>query len=112
MTQTAEFWKESFKEKQTMWGFEPADSAIRAKDLFLREGIKDVLIPGIGYGRNAKIFIESGMRVTGIEISQTAIGLARKNKLDIPVYHGSVTDMPFDNCLYGGIFSATRSSIY
>jgi SAM-dependent methyltransferase len=104
MTQTAEFWEKSFKEKQTMWGFEPADSAVRAKDLFLREGVKDVLIPGIGYGRNAKIFIENGMRVTGIEISQTAIGLARENKLDIPVYHGSVAGMPFDDCLYGGIF--------
>lgn len=22
----AEFWEESFKDKQTMWGFEPADS--------------------------------------------------------------------------------------
>jgi SAM-dependent methyltransferase len=105
MTQAADFWEENFKEKQTMWGFEPADSAIRVKDLFLREGIKDVLIPGIGYGRNAKIFIENGMRVTGIEISQTAIDLARKNKLDIPIHHGSVTDMPFDDSLYGGIFS-------
>ncbi len=101
-----EFWETSFIEKQTMWGFEPAESAVAAKDVFTEEKVKDVLIPGIGYGRNAKVFLDAGMSVTGIEISKTAIDLARtQNKLDIPVYHGSVTDMPFDNKLYDGIFS-------
>jgi len=99
-----EFWESSFIEKQTMWGFEPADSAILTKDFFLEMEVKDILIPGIGYGRNAKVFIDSGINVTGIEISKTAIDLARKNELDISIYHGSVTDMPFDNKLYDGIF--------
>lgn len=31
----SEFWESNFREKQTMWGFEPADSAIMALDLFL-----------------------------------------------------------------------------
>ena len=42
--------------------------------------------------------------MTGIEISKTAIDLARQNGLDIRIYHGSVTDMPFDDRLYDGIF--------
>lgn len=89
-----------------MWGFEPAESAIMAKNIFIKEEKRDILIPGIGYGRNAKIFLESGMNVTGIEISQTAINLARtESKLDIPIYLGSVTDMPFDDKLYDGIFN-------
>jgi SAM-dependent methyltransferase len=100
-----EFWESSFIEKQTMWGFEPTDSAILTKDFFLKKNVKDILIPGIGYGRNAKVFIDNGISVTGIEISQTAIDLARQNGLDIPIFHGSVTDMPFDNKLYDGIFS-------
>ncbi|QLY80595.1 class I SAM-dependent methyltransferase [Clostridium intestinale] len=100
-----EFWEESFVEKQTMWGFEPADSAIFTKDFFLKENIKEILIPGIGYGRNAKVFIDNGIDVTGIEISQTAINLARENGLNSNIYHGSVTHMPFDDKLYGGIFS-------
>ncbi len=100
------FWESSFIEKQTMWGFEPADSAIMAKDIFVEGKAKDILIPGIGYGRNARIFLDHEMTVTGIEISKTAIDLARtQNKLDIPIYHGSVTDMPFDQKLYDGIFS-------
>lgn len=88
-----------------MWGFEPAESAIFAKDLFLEKGIQHILIPGIGYGRNAKIFLDNGIHVTGIEISKTAIELAKtQNHLDIPIYFGSVTDMPFDDQLYNGIF--------
>ena len=100
-----EFWEASFIEKQTMWGFEPADSAILTKDFFLEKKVKDILIPGIGYGRNAKVFVDNGIDVTGIEISKTAIDLARQNGLDISIYHGSVSDMPFDNKLYDGIFS-------
>ena len=43
--------------------------------------------------------------MTGIEISKTAIELARKNYgTDMTIYHGSIIDMPFDNCRYDGIF--------
>lgn len=100
-----EFWEAAFIEKQEMWGFEPADSAIAAKDLFLENGIKKVLIPGIGYGRNAWIFRDNGMTVTGIEISRTAIDLARTHfGDDIRIHHGSVTGMPFDSEIYDGIY--------
>jgi SAM-dependent methyltransferase len=99
-----EFWESSFIEKQTMWGFEPSDSAILTKDFFLERKVRDILIPGIGYGRNAKVFIDNGINVTGIEISKTAINLARQNGIDITIYQGSVTEMPFDNKLYDGIF--------
>lgn len=100
-----EFWEEAFKDKQEMWGIEPAKSAVLAKDFFVEHGIKSVLIPGIGYGRNAQIFIDNGMTVTGIEISQTAIELAGKHfGNDLAIYHGSVTDMPFDDQYFDGIF--------
>ncbi|MBG9853908.1 class I SAM-dependent methyltransferase [Bacillus wiedmannii] len=101
-----EFWESSFIEKQTMWGFEPTESAILTKDFFLEKSVKDILVPGIGYGRNAKVFIENGINVTGIEISKRAIDLAKQNGLeDVRMYHGSVNEMPFDNKLYDGIFS-------
>lgn len=100
-----EFWEEAFKDKQEMWGLEPAKSTILTNDFFAENGVKNILIPGIGYGRNAKIFKDNGMSVTGIEISQTAIMLAQKHfGNELKVYHGSVTDMPFDEKLYDGIF--------
>lgn len=100
-----EFWEANFIEKQEMWGFEPAESALLTKNLFVSKAVKNVLIPGIGYGRNAKIFEEIGMAVTGIEISETAIEMAKKhNKNPMKIYHGSVTEMPFDTLHYDGIF--------
>ncbi|CAN7452990.1 class I SAM-dependent methyltransferase [Peribacillus frigoritolerans] len=99
-----EIWESSFIENQMMWGLEPSDSAISTKDFFLEKKVKDLLIPGIGYGRNAKIFTDNGINVTGIEISKTAIELTRQNGLNLNIFHGSVTDMPFDNKLYDGIF--------
>lgn len=100
-----EFWEEAFRDKKEMWGFEPAKSAILAKDFFVEKSIRNVLIPGIGYGRNAQIFRDNGITVTGIEISQTAIDLANKHfGKKLKIYQGSVTEMPFDDNLYDGIF--------
>lgn len=100
-----EFWESAFTNKQEMWGFEPSKSAMLTKDFFVQKSLKNILIPGIGYGRNAQIFKDNGMTVTGIEISKTAIELARKHYgTDIIIHHGSVTDMPFDQYKYDGIF--------
>lgn len=100
-----DFWDKVFKEEQTNWGFHPSDSAILTKDFFLLKKVKNILIPGIGYGRNAKIFHDNGIEVDGIEISGVAIELAKsENGLDLNIYHGSVTDMPFNNKKYDGIF--------
>lgn len=101
----AEFWEKAFKEKKEMWGLEPAKSTILTKNFFLEKGVKNVLIPGIGYGRNARIFVENGMAVTGIEISATAIELANKHfGKGLTIYQGSVTEMPFNDNQYDGIF--------
>ena len=105
MNEKPEFWESVFIDKQAMWGFEASKSAVLTKDFFVRESVKNILIPGIGYGRNAQVFREHGITVTGVEISKTAIDIARKYcGTDMAIYHGSVTDMPFDDCRYDGIF--------
>jgi hypothetical protein len=42
-----------------LWGGEPSRSAV-----FAHADAKEILIPGLGYGRNAKPFLERGMSVT------------------------------------------------
>lgn len=101
-----EFWEQTFKDKQELWGFEPSKSTVLTNSFFLEQQIKNVLILGIGYGRNAQIFQEHGITVTGIEISKTAIDLAQKHfGNDLTIHHGSVTEMPFDENLYDGIYA-------
>ena len=111
-----EFWQAAFDDKQLMWGVEPCLSAHNAAEYFAEKfhndgkssNTKKVLIPGIGYGRNAKPFMERDMGVTGIEISPTAIDLARSTlgltEDQVPIHCGSVEDMPYDTELYDGIF--------
>lgn len=99
-----EYWESRFKSEGVMWKFEPADSALIVLKIFHDAGLHRILIPGMGYGRNARIFHDNGFDVTGIEISASAIQLARESGLPFKMYCGSVTQMPFDNDLYDGIF--------
>lgn len=101
----AEFWEKSFQNNQEMWGWEPADSVAETVELFKKHQLSKILIPGFGYGRNAKMFHDNGFTVTGIEISETAIDLAKRQFGEsLKIHHGSVSSMPFDNELYDGIF--------
>lgn len=97
-------WDYRFDNFNAMWGLEAAEASIKTKDLFLENNIKDILIPGIGYGRNAIPFIENNIQVTGIEISQSGIDLAKKLGININIHQGSVSEMPFDDHIYDGIF--------
>ncbi len=100
-----EFWEEAFKNKQSMWGEQPTTSAIETCEHFKSLGFQKILIPGFGYGRNARPFLDNGFEVAGIEISKTAIQLAyQRLGNEIKVFHGSVGDMPFDQDIYDGIF--------
>jgi SAM-dependent methyltransferase len=99
-----EYWESRFMNEGAMWKFEPSDSAIQALNLFKLNKFHHILIPGCGYGRNLKLFLNNGFHVTGIEISKSAIDLAKENGMNCLIHHGSVTSMPFDNELYDGIF--------
>jgi SAM-dependent methyltransferase len=99
-----EYWESKFKTEGPMWDFLPADSATQAVKLFKSNNLRDILIPGFGYGRNGKIFIENDFDVTGIEISKSAIDIAKANNINCMIHHGSVTDMPFDKRIFDGIY--------
>ena len=87
-----------------VWGLEPSDSAYYALRLFNSENFEHILVPGVGYGRNAGLFADNGFQVTGIEISGKAIEQAKKLEYTFHIHLGSVCDMPFDNNIYDGIF--------
>ncbi len=97
------YWETVFSDG-AVWEFEPADSAFYVADYFSKNGVNNVLIPGIGYARNAKPFIENGIRVSGIEVSKSAIELAKKSNIKATIHHGSVLNMPFDDKKYDGIY--------
>lgn len=100
-----EFWESAYSGNDKMWGETSTDNASNVLELFQKNKIKSVLIPGFGYGRNAKVFYDNGLNVTGIEISKTAIERARKYfSTDVTIHYGSVTDMPFDETHFESIY--------
>lgn len=100
-----EFWDLQYNKIGTEWGFEPSDSAITASKIFNEKGYNEVLIPGIGYGRNISPFTDKGMYVSGIEISGEAIKLMHRTDFVRDIHEGSVLDMPFSNAKYDAVFS-------
>ena len=108
------FWEASFVEKKEMWGEKAALSTNLALELLTAKwgGVfndKRILVPGAGYGRNAKVFVEAGATVAGVEISRSAIDLACANygavlveptptaivnpPFPFVLYHASATEM-------------------
>jgi SAM-dependent methyltransferase len=98
------FWENRFREEGRIWGDTPSRTAVYAIRLFKKAGVREVLVPGSGYGRNAEAFARAGFAVTGIEISDTALALARQGSQKVRYYRGSVLDMPFDDSVYDGIY--------
>ena len=58
------YWESKFRDGGALWSFEPSDSAIVARDFFKKNKFSNILVPGIGYGRNARLFLDAGLKVT------------------------------------------------
>jgi SAM-dependent methyltransferase len=103
-----DFWNKRFRDEGIIWSDNPSRSALSAIEKFKPYPVRDILILGIGYGRNARPFINSGYSVSGVEIADEAIKILNKSdlisKID-KIYLGSLLEMPFDNKLYDAIFS-------
>lgn len=98
-----DYWDGRFKKEGRIWGDIPSSTVERAVDLFTEYKVKKVLVPGAGYGRNAKVFSSAGFQVTGIEISGEAVRLAKEYTPEIRLCQGSVLDMPV-NSLFDAIY--------
>ena len=96
------FWDTRFKKEGFVWGEKPSKTAYHALEVFKQYGVKSILVPGSGYGRNTKLFSDAGFKVTGIEISATACHMAGTYDPATKAYESSVLDM---SCA-GGKFDA------
>lgn len=99
-----EYWNNRFSDKGKIWGAQPSITANYALELFQGYNIKKILIPGSGYGRHTKFFSIHNYEVTGIEISEVAINLAKQFDTKSKFILGSTLDMPFNDEIYDAIF--------
>jgi 2-polyprenyl-3-methyl-5-hydroxy-6-metoxy-1,4-benzoquinol methylase len=99
-----EYWDKRFQNEGKIWGETPSRTAVYALELFTKEGVKKIVVPGSGYGRNTKLFSAAGIKVTGMEISETAVNFARKYDSATRVYHDSVLDMSILGRNYDAVY--------
>ena len=82
----------------------PSNTAKYALELFKKQNIKNILIPGAGYGRNSKLFSNINFNVVGIEISDIAYNIAKDYDNKTQFILGSILEMPFNDDLYDAIY--------
>jgi SAM-dependent methyltransferase len=99
-----EFWDKRYKNEGKVWGDSPSKTAQHALELFRRTGVKRILVPGSGYGRNTKLFSISGFTVTGVEISPVAYDLAKRFDPLSRFYSGSALEMSADREKYDAVY--------
>jgi len=99
-----EFWNNRFKKEGKVWSDSASATAVYALELFRQHGVKKILVPGSGYGRNTKLFSEAGLDVSGIDISSISCGMANKFDTQTSFHCGSVLDMSFLPDNYDAIY--------
>lgn len=104
INQNKEYWEDRFLKEGKIWGELPSRSALYCLKLFKKYNIKNILIPGSGYGRHTKLFSDNGYNVVGIEISETAIELSKKFDLLTNFLNSSVLEMDSFNEKFDAIF--------
>lgn len=90
-----DYWDGRYRAGGKIWGDTPSITASHACRVFLSMGVKSVLVPGIGYGRNARVFLEAGMAVSGIEVSREAVRILGNDFPGVRCSEGSALDVPF-----------------
>jgi hypothetical protein len=90
-----EYWEQRYHAEGKIWGEKPSVTAEYALKIFQVQGVKKLLVPGSGYGRNTRFFSAAGLTVTGVEIAFEACKMAMTYDPDTRVYNQSVLDMSF-----------------
>jgi SAM-dependent methyltransferase len=98
------YWQERYFQGGRIWGDKPSPTAVLAADLFKRYEVQRVLVPGAGYGRNAALLAQAGFTVTGVEISEEAIRLAKQITPGLTYLHGSFLEVPLERGAYDAVY--------
>ncbi|MHA2036368.1 MAG: class I SAM-dependent methyltransferase [Promethearchaeota archaeon] len=98
------YWNNRFSIEGKIWGELPSKSALYALEQFKNYKIKNILIPGSGYGRHTKFFSQNKYTVVGIEISKIAYEMALKFDPQTNFINDSVMNVGFIEETFDAIF--------
>jgi SAM-dependent methyltransferase len=105
-------WDTTFAHKPDMFGGTPSEPAVKAAELFKREGKTHLLELGGGQGRDTVFFAREGFQVTVLDYSQTAIdtlavkaAVASLTNRITALRHDVREPLPFGNAVFDCCYS-------
>lgn len=105
-------WERMYGENADMFGKEPSYPALRAADVFSREGAKKVLELGSGQGRDTLFFARHGFHIYALDYSEEGLEAIQKRaeaaglcESITTVRHDARDCLPFDDNTFDGCYS-------
>jgi SAM-dependent methyltransferase len=103
--QAEKYWDERYRKEGQIWGESPSRAIWIAIQLFGQANANQILVPGCGYGRMSSLFSMSGFATAGVDISETAVEMARKLDERGLYYRSSALKMDFDQLPYDAVYA-------
>lgn len=104
MGQINDYWNGRFANEGQIWGETASPTTAAASVWFDRYQVDKVLVPGAGYGRNAKA-LASVYTVDALELSPAAVAAGRKWAPEVRFIEGSVLDLPSTLDTYDAVYA-------
>lgn len=85
---------------------------VEALPIFQKHKVKSLLDLGCGAGRHCIYLSKNGFDVAGVDVSRSAIKLAKKtiqeeNLRDVEFVKATMTNIPFDDCRFDAVISVS-----
>lgn len=110
-----EYWNGRYSAEGMIWGIDACLAAKRSAEVFKAHVLNDILVPGCGYGRNSLYLVSQGFKVTGFDVSDEAIELAREyaKERNLRVYYDHFDVLNFRcNKAFDGILSINMLHLF
>lgn len=78
-------WETTFQETDDLFGDDPSEPAMRAAELFKKEGVSKILELGAGQGRDTFFFARQGFQVEALDYAETGIKAIENKALRLGV---------------------------
>jgi SAM-dependent methyltransferase len=99
------YWDERYTNERMIWGAYPSKTVVKAEEHFAANGCKKIIVPGCGYGRNSNFFDKKGYQVTGVDVSQMAISMAKSANNRVTYLTGSFLDLDLADGSFDGLYT-------
>ncbi|MDP4145337.1 MAG: class I SAM-dependent methyltransferase [Bacillota bacterium] len=109
------YWNGRYSAEKHIWGMEPCMAAKRSAEVFKSCGFHNILVPGCGYGRHSLFLAQNGLKVTGFDISDQAVEIAKAElPKDISINYSQGNALDEEKYLqeYDGILSINMLHLF